>query len=233
MYMSTDIFEQLGIMQLSDSFFPSGLYATSNGLEILIHDRKIKTANELGELIKIFIKQQIGPADCVALCNTYDFITKNDFEKIIQTDQTLYSMKLVKEIRETSTRSGIQLIKCVQSFKDDKFLKLYSDSITKGESAGVYPVCFAIAAYSLGVKKDHAAVMLLYGFTVGMVGAALRMGIIEHFEAQKIIDDLKSEIANIVQKNINKSISEMWQFAPELDIIQITHERLAEKMFIT
>ena len=97
----------------------------------------------------------------------------------------------------------------------------------------MYPVCFAIAAYSLGVKKEHAVTMLLYGFTVGMVGAALRMGIIEHFEAQKIIDSLKSEIANIVQKNINKSISEIWQFAPELDIVQITHERLYEKMFIT
>ena len=233
MYMSTDIFEQLGIMQLSDSFFPSGLYATSNGLEILIHDRKIKTADELRELIKVFIKQQIGPADCVALCNTYDFIAKNDFEKIIQTDQTLYSMKLVKEIRETSTRSGIQLIKCIQSFKDDKFLKLYSDSITKGTCTGVYPVCFAIAAYSLGVKKEQAATMLLYSFTVGMVGAALRMGIIEHFEAQKIIDELKNEIADTVQKNINRNISEMWQFAPDLDIIQISHEKLAEKMFIT
>ncbi|MBM3910095.1 MAG: urease accessory protein [Thaumarchaeota archaeon] len=231
--MSTDIFEQLGIMQLSDSFFPSGIYATSNGLEILIHDRKIKNATELAELIKVFLRQQIGPADCVALCNVYDFIAKNDFEKIIQTDQLLYSMKLVKEIRETSTRAGIQLIKCIQSFKDEKFLKLYSDSITIGKCTGVYPVCFAIAAYGLGVKKENAATMLLYGFVVGMIGAALRMGIIEHFESQKIIDDLKSEIVNAVQKNIKKSISEMWQFAPELDIVQITHEKLAEKMFIT
>jgi urease accessory protein len=231
--MSTDIFEQLGIMQLSDSFFPSGIYATSNGLEILIHDRKIKTADELAELLKVFLRQQVGPADCVALCNTYDFIAKNDFEKIIQTDQMLYSMKLVKEIRETSTRAGIQLIKCIQSFKDKKILKLYSDSITKAECTGVYPVCFAIAAYSLGVKKENAAIMLLYGFLVGMVGAVLRMGVIEHFEAQKIIDELKTEIASTVQKNIKKSISDMWQFAPDLDIIQITHEKLAEKMFIT
>ena len=75
--------------------------------------------------------------------------------------------------------------------------------------------------------------MLLYSFTVGMVGAALRMGIIEHFEAQKIIDELKSEIADTVKKNINRNISEMWQFAPEIDIIQISHEKLVEKMFIT
>ena len=40
-----------------------------------------------------------------------------------------------------------------------------------------------------------------------MVGAALRMGIIEHFEAQKIIDELKNEIADTVKKNINRNIS--------------------------
>lgn len=233
MYMSTDIYEQLGIMQLSDSFFPSGLYATSNGLEILIHDRKIKNANELRELIKVFQRQQVGPADCVALCNTYDFIESNNFEKIFQADKTLYAMKLVKEIRETSTRAGIQLIKCIKSFKDDKFLKLYSDSITKGDCSGVYPVSFAIAANSLGIKKQQAATMLLYGFMVSVVGAALRMGIIEHFEAQKIIDELKNEISNTVQKNIKKNLDEMWQFAPDLDIVQISHEKMNQKMFIT
>ena len=233
MYMSTDIYEQLGIMQLSDSFFPSGLYATSNGLEILVHDRKIKNANELRELIKVFQSQQIGPADCVALCNAYDFIENDDFEKIIQVDNTLYAMKLVKEIRETSTRSGIQLIKCIKSFKDDKFLKLYSNSITKQTCSGIYPVSFAIAANSLGIKKQQAATMLLYGFTVSVVGAALRMGVIEHFEAQKIIDELKNEISSIVQQNLKKSLEEMWQFAPELDIVQISHEKMNQKMFIT
>ena len=36
MYMNTDeINEELAVMQLSDSFFPTGLYATSNGLEFL------------------------------------------------------------------------------------------------------------------------------------------------------------------------------------------------------
>jgi len=233
MYMSTDISEQLAIMQLSDSFFPSGLYATSNGLEILAHDRKIKNVDELQKLITVFLRQQIGPADCVALCNTYDFIEQNNFDKIIQADQTVYAMKLVKEIRETSTRSGIQLIRCLKSFKDDKFLKLYSDSIAKGDCSGVYPVSFAIAANSLRIQKQQAATMFLYGFTVSIVGAALRMGIIEHFEAQKIIDNLKGEIADVVQKNIKRSLYEMWQFAPEIDIAQISHEKLNTKMFIT
>ena len=36
-----DIAEDLHVMQLSDSFFPTGLFATSNGLETLFFDKKI------------------------------------------------------------------------------------------------------------------------------------------------------------------------------------------------
>ena len=56
-------FEELGIMQLSDSFFPTGLFATSNGLEFLHQAKKISSQQELYELIKISINQQVGPAD--------------------------------------------------------------------------------------------------------------------------------------------------------------------------
>ena len=42
MYMNTDeINEELAVMQLSDSFFPTGLYATSNGLEFLFSNNEI------------------------------------------------------------------------------------------------------------------------------------------------------------------------------------------------
>ena len=41
MYMNIDEIEQeLGVIQLSDSFFPTGLFATSNGLEFLFAEKK-------------------------------------------------------------------------------------------------------------------------------------------------------------------------------------------------
>jgi urease accessory protein len=75
--------------------------------------------------------------------------------------------------------------------------------------------------------------MLLYGFTVGVVGAALRLGLIQHFEGQKIIHSIKPIISETIQEYSDKSISEMWQFAPQIDIIQMSHEKRNSKMFIT
>jgi urease accessory protein len=68
---------------------------------------------------------------------------------------------------------------------------------------------------------------------VSIVGAALRLGIVQHFEGQRIIHQLKPNILKTVKSNINRPLSSMWQFAPDIDIIQITHERMGSKMFIT
>jgi urease accessory protein len=66
-----------------------------------------------------------------------------------------------------------------------------------------------------------------------MVGAALRLGIIQHFEGQKIIHDIKPIISQTIKEYSNKSLLEMWQFAPQVDITQMSHEKMDSKMFIT
>src|SRR5919197_5899210 len=104
--------EEISILQLSYSFFPTGMYATSNGLEALFYAKKIKHSNELLDIIKVYVEYQIGPTDCAALGNSYEYIKKKDLEGLIQVDQITFSMKLIQEIRETSTRAGTQLLKC-------------------------------------------------------------------------------------------------------------------------
>ena len=75
--------------------------------------------------------------------------------------------------------------------------------------------------------------MMLYSFSVSIVGAALRLGMLQHFDGQKVIDQLKPPILKVIKENINRPLEGMWQFAPSIDIIQISHERMNSKMFIT
>lgn len=235
MYMNIDEIEQdLGVMQLSDSFFPTGIYATSNGLEFLFTEKKIKSMTDLIEMIRINITQQIGPTDCVALGNAFDSATKHDFDKIIEADNIVFATKSIKEIRDASIRSGVQLVKCVSEFVvDDKILKQYQDSIIENKVHGVFPVAFAICCNALKIKKEKSMMMMLYGFTVGIVGAALRLGVIQHFEGQKIIHRIKPIISKTIKEFSSKSLLEMWQFAPQIDIVQMSHEKMDSKMFIT
>ncbi len=229
-----EIEQELGGMQLSDSFFPTGIFATSNGLEFLFKEKKIQNMTDVIEIIRINIIQQMGPSDCVALANAFDSANKHDFGKVIEADNIVFATKSIKEIRDASVRSGVQLIKCVSEFvKDDEILNQYKNNIIKNKACGIFPVAFAICCNALKIKKEKSMTMLLYGFTVGVVGAALRLGLIQHFEGQKIIHSIKPIISQTIKEYSNKTLYEMWQFAPQVDIIQMSHEKMDSKMFIT
>ena len=229
-----EIEQEWGVMQLSDSFFPTGIFATSNGLEFLFSEKKIHGMTDVIDIIRINIIQQIGPSDCVALGNVFDSVSKHDFDKVIEADNIVFATKSIKEIRYASVRSGVQLIKCVSEFvKDDEMLNQYKNNVIKNKAHGIFPVAFAISCNALKIKKEKSMMMLLYGFTVGVVGAALRLGLIDHFEGQKIIHNIKPIISQTIKEYSNKSLSEMWQFAPQVDIFQMSHEKMDSKMFIT
>jgi urease accessory protein len=223
----------LSMLQLSDSFFPTGMYSMSNGLEAIFYSGKKMKAEELRNLLKTLLEYQIGPADCTALANAYEHASKFNLPKLIEVDRAIFSMKLIQEIRDASVRSGTQLIRCIRSFSDNEILGRYEDSIRVGQAFGPYPVALAVAANAFSIPKRKAALMMLYSFSVSIVGAALRLGMLQHFDGQKVIDELKPTIVNVINANINRPIAGIWQFAPSMDIMQITHERMNSKMFIT
>ena len=230
--MNTD-FSDLSLLQLSDSFFPTGLYTMSNGLETVFSEKTITGIDDLYELIKTNIEQQIGPADCVALGCAYDFTSSNNIEKIIICDKSLFAMKLIGELREASCRSGTQMIKCVSSFVNNNTLSRYHDAIKESHTPVTHPVVTGVVSNILGIEKYKSVLHFLYGFSVSMIGAALRLGMIEHIQSQKILHQLKPVIRETSEQYNTKSLDDMWQFAPEYDVIQIKHEQQFSKMFIT
>jgi urease accessory protein len=219
--MSTD--ELLSMLQLADSFFPAGTYTMSNGLEALFKQRKLG-AGELGNLIKTYMERQIGPADVAALGSAYERAASQDLDGVLVIDSALYSMKLVEEVRNALARSGAQMVRTVSAFLKDKTLAGYESAVKRGRATGVYPIALAVAC---------VAAMMLYSFCVGMAGAALRMGVIDHVAAQKMLHELKPAIAKVLEENIDRPATELWQFAPGIDVWQVAHERLDSKMFIT
>ena len=70
--MNTDQ-SNLALMQLSDSFFPSGLYTMSNGLETLFDEKYVSSEGDVYNFLEVILEQQLGPADSVALSNAFEF----------------------------------------------------------------------------------------------------------------------------------------------------------------
>ena len=218
----------LDIMQLADSAFPTGTYTMSNGIEYMRMSGHLKNADDIEELNHIYLANQAGPTDGAAVSRAHQYCESRDDKALRYLDWHVTAMKSVREGRNASVRSGTQLARCVADFVSDTTLDTYIDDISHGMAYGVYPVSFGICSHAMGIPRQKAVTTLLYGFVAGNVGAALRLGIIQHFEAQGIIHRLKPAIYEAANSDEFE-----WQFCPQAEIAQMSHEDIDEKMFIT
>ena len=221
----------ISMAQLCDSMFPAGTYTLSHGIEYMHHSGAVQNATDILNLIETYILNQVGPTDGAITAAAHKHCRYHDTESIRYLDARAMAMKSVREGRVASARSGTQLVRCVAGFVDDIVLETYLNDILHKRASGMYPVAFGICCHSMGIPQREAVTSLLYGFVAGSVGAAMRLGILQHFEGQKIIHKTKGIIHDVATKSCDIDI--IWQFCPEAEIAQMSHERMDNKMFIT
>ena len=235
MYMNTS--HEFHLMQLSDSFFPSGMFSMSSGLEPLINNKKITNWNDVLNFIIEQIEFQIHPCDCAVLSIAITGAKNNDLKTVIDVDKKYYSMKFPKEIRNSSTRSGKQVLNSIihmmENHDNSDFLYKFNKKIESKETPGTYPVTLAVGAVCLDIPLESITRMLLYSFSSSIVSAAIRLGLIQHLDAQKILKLLAEPINKLILTNEEKNLEDIWQLTPLTEIYQMNHERNESRMFIT
>jgi urease accessory protein len=229
--------EEFYLMQLADSFFPSGTFGMSGGLESFVQNGKIKNEKD----VVIFLEQQLAlrviPCDCIILSSIIDAAKNDDIVLAMFIDNAFYSMKLIKEVRVASVRSGQQILNCVlymsSAYRKNRFAKKFMHNLENKKTAGTYPACLGISAHCLGIQKDSAIRIMLYSYSVSITAAALRMGIIQHLSAQKILAMVANDMDINIKSIGEKSINDIWQLTPAVDVLHMLHEHEDIKMFIT
>ncbi len=235
--MSTD--KEFQIMQLSDSFFPSGMFSMSGGLESLFQHNIVTNGDQIREFIIEQIEFQLIPCDCSVLSMTMNAVKNNELSQIMSIDNKFYSMKLTKDIRNSLVRSGKQVFNCLMYMVNDSnqknhFLKQFKSKIEKNETPCTYPVAMGIYSHCLDISLQSAMKILLYSFCSSVISAAIRLGIIQHLDAQKILGLLAEPVNTFVTNKIKeKTTTDIWQLTPLTEIHQMYHEHNESRMFIT
>lgn len=223
--------ELLGIMQMSDSLFPAGMFAMSNGIESMHRAGDISTAADLEALLRSYLAHQTGPSDCAAAALAHRYAGEGNVGRIRDLDALYLASKSVLEAREASVRSGTQMLKCITEILRDDTVMACAEEIRNGGMSGAYPVSFGVCCRAMGISARGTAMAVSYGFVAGCVGAALRLGIIQHVEAQGIIHSLKPDMERAARDGCDSDT--VWQFCPQAEILQMAHEDQDSKMFIT
>jgi urease accessory protein len=219
-------------LQLTDSFFPSGLYTLSHGLEAFAQAGLIKAEN-LELLLIDHLRHNVGPADGAALACAHRAVTTRHLEMAAEADLRLSAVKLPKEARTGSQRVGRQLLKtAVQVFRNERvgeYLERAKSSLLPCNHA----VVLGLITASHDIERHQAITGELYAFVSGALSAAVRLAVIDHLFAQAVLHRLKPIIAEVALSQSESSVQDIASSSPLIDIMAMQHERAQLRLFVS
>jgi urease accessory protein len=112
-------------------------------------------------------------------------------------------------------------------------LHTWRECIEKSVTPGCYPIALSINFAVLDLAVRQAFVVHQYGVATTILGAALRLMKVSHFETQRILYELTGLTAEMYETAAAARLSDMAGFAPLTDILAAIHTRAHVRLFMS
>lgn len=230
---TADLDPLLAQLQLTDSGFPSGMYTLSHGLEGYVQ-LQITGPENLRELLTDLLDNAVGPADAAALALAHRAAREADWDELVRVDRRLHAIKLNREQRGASTRTGRQVLDTAAfAFpvpETARLAGLVADRATPGNHAVVIGALYA----GLGVSAAHAVAADLYAFAASWTAAAVRLGRTDFRRAQRLLCEVRPDLARVARAALAvRDPRELHGSVPVADVVSAAHERAEARLFVT
>jgi len=226
----------LSVLQLSDSGFPGGRYTLSHGLESFAQEELLETpcgADDLAALLADCVRFGVGPSDGVALACAHRAVADDgtvDVEPVVQADQRLSAVKLAREPRDASTRSGRALLAAAPAVAGVR-MRGYADLVALGYVPGNHAVVLGLLAALLDVPRFHAVAGELFAFSAGWVAAAVRLGLTDHLTAQLVLRRVRPVLAEAAERATAGGVDDIFSCTLLPDVMSMRHEQAELRLF--
>lgn len=219
----------LAVLQHGDSLFPSGAVSFSNGLETLARDSRITDANGVRAFVHDHLTMRWATMDRAYLIAAD--AQRDDLSALAALDDELDAYTWPAEAREGSRRAGVALLHTHTQLGSAR-ATAYAAAVAQGKAIGGLPIAQGLVAHDAGLSIDTAQTVSAYTLAAGLVSAAIRLGLIGHVAAQRLLTDLRPLIADLLASPA-PATADAHAFTPLIDIAAMRHETLDHRLFAT
>ncbi|MDX6740432.1 urease accessory protein UreF [Actinocorallia sp. A-T 12471] len=228
-----DLGPLLAQFQLTDSGFPSGMYTLSHGLEGYAQ-LGLVGPDGLRALLTDLLYHSVGPADAAALVLAHRAVRADDWDRLVEVDRRLHAIKLSREQRTASVRTGRQVLDTAASAfavpEGDRLAGLVADRTTPGNHAVVVGTLYA----GLDVPVERAVAGDLYAFAASWAAAAVRLARTDFRRAQALLREVRPDIAAVAATALAAADPrDLHGAAFVADTVSAAHERAQARLFVT
>ena len=217
-------------LRFVDSFFPSGGYAFSSGLEAAVQGGAVRDAEELSRYVVESLTTGMGEREAVAVGMAHEAYVSGVLETAFNADRELEAMKLGRESRTASRQMGRQVMRLAADQRARQpLIEDYLAAVDAERTPGHLAVTVGLTLAAAGWSKEDTIAAFLYQAATGFVAAAMKLLPIGQREGQRLLESWLGVIEPISLKAAHQQVLQSW--SPIQDIYAMRHNRLESRLF--
>ena len=217
-------------LRFVDSFFPSGGFAFSFGLEAAVKDGAVRDGKDLARYVEDLLVQGIGRREAIAVAVAHEAEMTGRLAPALAVDRTLEAFKLGRDSRFASRQMGRQVIKvAAEQFHEHRPLLEYRRAVEEARTPGHVPVAVGLTLAVCGWSRQDTVAAFLYQTAQGMVSAAMKLLPVGQQQGQQLLAGWGPMIAHVSHHVTPQAGLASW--SPIHDIYAMRHARLESRLF--
>jgi urease accessory protein len=216
-------------LRFIDSFFPSGGFAYSSGLEAAVQGGAVRDAEDLSTYVEDLLRHGMGRREAVAVALAHDAVSKGVLRIALDADRELDAMKTGRESRQASRQMGRQVIRIAAGqMGESPLLQDFLAAVEAEQASGHLAVSLGLVLAASGWSREDTVAAYLYQAVTGLLSAALKLLPIGQREGQRLLNGWMPVIAELSGQELDAT---MTSWSPIQDIYAMKHSRLESRLF--
>jgi urease accessory protein len=214
-------------LQITDSFFPVGAFAYSDGLETAAAGGLVLDAPSLGLWMDHFLEGIFVPCEGLALVKCMLALKAGDTDALCRIDQELTAIRPASAVRISSAGVGKRLLSLYASICSDEHFPDYVQILPHSNVA----VAYAMVFFHRHIAEREAVLAFGYNRLAGIVSAGLRLISIGQQQGQGLLTRAIERLPDAADRVLRMADEPLRSFSPMLDIQQMNHQYVYSRLF--
>ena len=229
--MTTDAPDRLlYLLQVANASFPTGAFNHSYGFETWIDSGALDSAASFESACRDWLRYAAVPTDGAAVALAHRRAAAGDLDGLVDLDHIVCALKLSREAREASFKTGRALLGAYRDVFSADSLAPFAEATRDGRCEGHQAVIFGAAAEAQGIGVEDAVLAFLHAALSNLVSVGARLIPLGQIESQRIVREAWPLLTQGTEDACAKEPDSLGSATAGLDIASMRHERLHTRL---
>ena len=231
--INTDVRWLLGLLQASDSLYPTGAYAHSFGLEGMVDAGVVKDRETLRRFLLTTVLPTLRNVELPLAAHAWAAFGRPDWPKVGELCRLAAALRAPRETRQASLAIGRQRAELLAQVQGAPLAQEFVHRAADGGWPHAAALSTALEARVHGAPLPAVLAATCYAALAGVVAAAMKVLRLGQNAAQKLLTEALALCPAMVDGAALVPVDEIGWFNPWLDVAAARHETSAARLFIS